>query len=102
VNFLELCKATARDSGTVAGLPSFTSIAGATGRLEKLVNWVRDAWVDIQNERTDWLFRLDTFEAPLIAGQMEYTGASLGLEVAAWMPDIAARRSGCSPTTTCR
>jgi hypothetical protein len=23
------------------------------------VNWVRDAWVNIQNERTDWLFRID-------------------------------------------
>lgn len=93
MNFLELCQATARESGTVAGLPSFTTVSNATGRIDKLVNWVRDAWVDIQNERTDWLFLLDYFEKPLVPGQTNYAGVSFGLEVARWMCDTCQRRT---------
>lgn len=89
MNFLELCKATARESGSIAGLPSFTTVNGASGRVEKLVNWVRDAWVNIQNERTDWLFRTATFDKPLSIGVNSYTGASFALEVASWLPDTA-------------
>jgi hypothetical protein len=56
LNFLELCKATALDAGTIAGLPSFTTVVDPVGRVAQLVAWVRDAWIDIQNERRDWLF----------------------------------------------
>lgn len=87
MNFLDLCKATARESGTVAGLPSFSTIAGATGRLDKLVNWVRDAWVNIQNERTDWLFRIATFEQPLTIGTKTYTAGTLGISSTGFIPD---------------
>lgn len=92
MNFLELCKAVARESGTIAGLPSFTTLTDASGRLDKLVNWVRDAWVDIQTERNDWLFRIGTFEDALVVGEKEYTAADLGLtDVARWLPDTRER-----------
>lgn len=93
MDFLALCQATARESGTVAGLPSFNTVTGASGRLEKLVNWVRDAWIGIQNERTDWLFRIASFSEALTIEQMEYTGASFDLELAAWLPDTAVLRT---------
>jgi hypothetical protein len=79
VNFLQLCTAAASDSGTIAGLPSFTTVAGATGRVAKLVGWVRDAYIDIQNERTDWLWMRKDFSHALTIGQREYTPAQLGI-----------------------
>lgn len=93
MNFLQLCKKTAQESGTVAGLPSFSTVAGASGRIAKLVGWVSDAWVNIQNERPDWLFRLDTFEEPLISGERFYTGTSFGLALAEWLPDTSTRQT---------
>jgi hypothetical protein len=93
VNFLQLCKATARESGSIASLPSFTTVASASGRIEKLVAWVSDAWVQIQNERTDWLFRQAEFTHALVIGQKQYTGADLALtDLAAFLPDTGCRR----------
>lgn len=92
MNYLELCQAVARESGTIAGLPSFTTVAGATGRLAKLTAWVADAWRNIQNERTDWLFLRQEFSKALIVDQTQYTPASFGLEVLKWMPDTRTRR----------
>jgi hypothetical protein len=91
VNFLQLCQKTAQESGTLAGLPSFTTVNTPSGRLAKIIAWVRDAWVNIQNERTDWLFRLDTFDHALTIGTNEYTGASFDLALAQWLPDTATR-----------
>ena len=54
MTFLELCQEVADESGTVAGVPSFTTVSNATGRLAKVVRWTRNAYRDIQNERSDW------------------------------------------------
>jgi hypothetical protein len=91
VNFLELCKKTAQESGTIAGLPSFNTVAAPSGRIAKLIGWVSDAWVNIQNERTDWLFRIDQFSHALSVGVGEYTGASFNLACRKWLPDTASR-----------
>lgn len=89
MNFLQLCQAVAEDSGTVAGVPNFTTVAGATGRVRQVVGWTRDAYIDIQNERSDWLFMRRSFEAPLTIAQNEYTGADLGIDdLLEWLPDI--------------
>lgn len=91
MNFLQLCQAVANDSGTVAGVPSFTSVAGASGRVAQVVGWVRDAYIDIQNERNDWLFMRRSFSAPLTIGKIEYDQTDFGLSnVAEWLPDLPA------------
>lgn len=89
MNFLELCQTVARESGTIAGLPSFTTVSNASGRLAKLVGWTSDAWRDIQNERTDWTFLRHSFEKALTIDAMVYTGGGLALDpsVAAWLQD---------------
>ena len=88
MNFLELCKAVARDSGTVAGIPSFTTVAAVTGRVEQVVGWTAQAWVDIQNERNDWKWMRRTFDKPLLAATAAYTPASWSLDrVSRWLPD---------------
>lgn len=88
MNFLQLCREVARESGTVAGVPNFNTVAAATGRVEQVVGWVRDAYIDIQNERGDWLFMVDTFEAPLTIGKRLYTGLELGIsDLGSWIGD---------------
>lgn len=88
MNFLALCKAVARDSGTVAGVPNFTTVASVTGRVEQVVGWTAQAWIDIQNERNDWNWMRRTFEKPLLADTAAYTAASFTLaRVSKWLPD---------------
>lgn len=79
MNFLQLCQEVARDSGTVAGIPSFTTLASASGRIAQVAGWVRDAYIDIQNERNDWLWLQDIFDKPLIAHTAAYTKSALTL-----------------------
>jgi hypothetical protein len=93
MTFLELCRKVALESGTIAGIPSFTTLAGATGRLAKLAGWVSDAYRDIQNERPDWLWLRKEFTKALIADQATYTPASFSLEVARWLGDTKSRRT---------
>lgn len=91
MNFLQLCREVALDSGTVAGVPSFTSVAGASGRIAQVVAWVRDAYIDIQNERPDWQFMRREFTSALTINKIEYSASDFGLtDVAEWLPDIHA------------
>lgn len=101
MNYLQLCRKVAEKSGTVAGLPSFNTISNATGRIAQVAGWVQDAWRDIQNERTDWLFLRVEFEHALTIGQTRYSEVSLDLDVidgkpvgvAAWLRDTPELRS---------
>lgn len=76
--FLDLARKVARESGTVSGVQPVTT-AGQVGRLLKVVEWVRDAWVEIQASRPEWLFLRATFAGETVAGQAKYTAASWGL-----------------------
>lgn len=88
MNYLQLCKKVAQECGTIAGVPRITTVAGAAGRVANLTNAVRDAWIDIQNERTDWLWMRLDFEKPLTIGQMEYAPADWALtDVGKWLGD---------------
>lgn len=88
MNFLQLCRATAIECGTVAGVPNFTTVAAASGRVAQVVGWVRDAYIDIQNERGDWLWMVHPFEAQLTIDQLLYTGADLGVsDLGSWIHD---------------
>lgn len=89
MNFLDLCRDAARESGTLAGggLAVFSTVASASGRAEKIVNWVRQAWISIQLEHNDWLFMRREFQAPLQVGKTRYTGAELGIDrLGVWLP----------------
>lgn len=96
MDFLALCKATAVECGTVAGVPSLTTVVGASGRVAKLVNAVSNAWMDIQNERTDWLWMRRRFTGALIIDQLEYTAAQINAaltRVGRWEKGTIGRRT---------
>lgn len=91
MNFLQLCQAVAEDSGTVAGVPSFTTVTGVSGRVRQVVGWTRNAYIDIQNERNDWLWMRSEFEHALTIDQIAYTGAQLGVDdLGSWLHDVPA------------
>ncbi|PGH55890.1 hypothetical protein CRT60_21805 [Azospirillum palustre] len=83
--FLELCQAVARDSGTVSGAQP-VSVSGQSGRLAKIIQFTAEAWTDIQNSRSAWLWMRQEFQAVTIAGTAEYTSAAWNItDLAAWI-----------------
>lgn len=55
MTFLELCQALAREAG-VNGENVPTAVAGQTGELGRIVQWVSQAWTAIEGEKL-WNFR---------------------------------------------
>lgn len=87
MNYLALVQDLARQSGTLAGGVTISSVASLTGRAEKLANWIASAWTDIQNQRR-WNWLRSTFSASLIVNTTQYTATSLGLaRFGSWMGD---------------
>lgn len=74
--FLQLCQSVADESGTGA-FPG--TVSGLTGRPAKITAWVRNAWVDIQNDRNDWRWMEDTFTGSLLADISTYQGGDFSL-----------------------
>lgn len=95
MDFLTLCKQAASDAGTVAGFQTVTTVAGLTGRAAQLVGFVRDAWIDIQNERNDWLWMRRRFgPVALTPGTKTYSAAALGVaRLGEWLGDRPAFRT---------
>ncbi|MEO1169923.1 MAG: hypothetical protein AAFW97_14555 [Pseudomonadota bacterium] len=86
--FLELCQDVARQSGTLAGGIALPTTVGQSGRAEKIVDWVKSAWVDLQNERQDWRWMRRAFTADLSIGTQCYTAAALSIDRhSAWVED---------------
>ena len=53
MNFLELVQMTVQQSGTIQGLRPQT-VAGQVDRLKQFVDFVREAYLDIQNSHRAW------------------------------------------------
>jgi hypothetical protein len=77
MTFLELVQRTRRECG-ISGDGPVTTV-DQVREMKRLVDWVSQAWVDIQNARSDWEFMWESFTFPTVAGQREYTAAGLGL-----------------------
>lgn len=76
--FLELVKDLARQDGSIA-VTQITSVVDQTGRIEKMVNWVQKAYINLQNSRRDWGWLVEEFTFDLIPGTAIYTHLSLNL-----------------------
>lgn len=85
--YLELAKKVARESGTIDPA-AITSVTGLTGRPNKIVQWVEQAYTNIQNSRRDWGWLIEGFSQPLAQGTAVYTPASFNLtRFSNWVPD---------------
>lgn len=78
MNFLQLVKKTVRKSAATIAVP--TTVVGQTDIQALFVEWVQDAWKDIQMERLGLTWRTDLDQSlSLVSGTYEY-GIGSGLE----------------------
>lgn len=75
--FLSLVQDTERESGTMPSLLSTT--VGQTGRHQRFVKWVQQAWEELQSEREDWRWMRASFSGSVIAGTVTYDPGALGI-----------------------
>lgn len=80
MNYLDLCKSLAKESGTMSGQAIPAAVTGRTGREFKIVTWIKDAYVSIQNRHPNWKWLRGEFTGSLTAGTARYTAASLNVE----------------------
>lgn len=79
MDFLRLSQRLAVESGTVGAGNQPISVDGQTGRLASIVEWVRQAYAEIQNERVSWRWLRAEFSAETTAGTARYTAAGWNL-----------------------
>ena len=76
MTFLELCQRTAHEGGVEGAI---SSVAAQTGMNRKIVDWVADAWTDLQVMR-DWQFMRGEMNVTL-DGRQAYLIAALPADV---------------------
>ncbi|TDX29101.1 hypothetical protein DFO67_108145 [Modicisalibacter xianhensis] len=54
MTFLELCQRLRQEVGAAGAGPA--SVTGQHGEYARLIGWIQQAWLEIQNLRTDWRF----------------------------------------------
>lgn len=93
--FLELVNMVERESGTVNLHSRTTDVASpGSGRQEKIIAHVNEAYRQIQVARSDWPWRLDDFSHILIIGQARYAAADLGISsFSSWKPAVYREKS---------
>lgn len=79
MDFLALVKRLATETGTEleekitsVAVPPATSYGETTEHRTRLVNWVQQAWIDIQGDQEHWYFTIDEAYIPLVTGQVSY------------------------------
>jgi len=70
--FLNLVNDVERESGTISQEQRLTTVASPTGRQEKIVEHVKEAWRLIQTSRSFWSWRRVEFSQALTIGQKRY------------------------------
>lgn len=77
MSFLDLVKRLRQESGTSGAAPSTT--VSQSGDIKNLVDWVSTAWLDIQNERTDWFFMRQAIAFNTTAAKSIYSASEAGI-----------------------
>jgi len=81
MNYLELCQQVAIEMGVT----SPTTVVNQTGDARRIVGWVSQAWIDIQNEQPQWDFLWRRVEFDTQATVAEYDPS--GNKVNEWDAD---------------
>lgn len=94
MDLLTIARRVKSETGRGGGGP--LSVTSAVDNDLRIVNAVRDAWLDVQAEPYNWRWmRKNVAAGPLVAAQIAYTDAQLGLTagaVASWWPESAQYR----------
>lgn len=93
MTFLELCRALRQEAGIPSSTNGPSTVANQTGEMKRIVDWVNNAYLDIQSMHDDWRFMRRRFEFTLTVNQREYTrqqviaAAGLTTGIMAYVPD---------------
>lgn len=101
--YLQLCQKVASESGTISGVKP-VSVVSQSDRLAKIVRWVRDAWVQIQNSHGSWRFMQAEFYGQTAPATQRYAYSAFNDFVTAaaitrfgeWISDQSGADSGFS------
>lgn len=77
MDYLTLCQELRREASVAGDGP--TTVIDQISMLGKLVSWVKQAWIDIQLDQTNWLFMNSQFNFNTVAAQRDYTAAGAGI-----------------------
>ena len=84
MNFLALCQRLRQEAGLSGTGP--TTVAGQVGEMKRVVDWVAEAYNDIQTARTTWRFLRNDFSFETTAAEQDYTPAEAGItDLADWI-----------------
>jgi hypothetical protein len=73
MTFLELCQSLAQEADINGGATLPTTVAGQTGELRRVVDWVKQSWRSIQGKRHwDWMWQRPTLT--MLAGTSSLAG----------------------------
>lgn len=86
MDFLALVNALRREAG-VSG-SDLTSVSGQTGEANRCVNWVNQAWLDIQNAHQSWLWMRSSDSFNTTSPTDSYSVATIGpTSFSEWLTD---------------
>lgn len=84
MTFLQLCQRL-RSEADIAGSGPI-SVTGQSGDYARIVNWISDAYQDIQDLRNDWWFLRDSFSFNCTIGTASYPKSTI-TNLANWKGD---------------
>jgi hypothetical protein len=86
--FLSLARTLREDCGISGAENTPSTVIGQTGEMRRVVNWVKRAYREVQEKRSDWEFLRNDFSFSTIAGTQTYTRAAISLtSVLRWKVD---------------
>lgn len=77
MNFLQLCQRSREKCGISGSGPA--AVTGQSGEMLRVINWVNEAWMEIQNSRTNWMWMRGEFTFNTVAAQQAYTTTEAGV-----------------------
>lgn len=73
MTYLELCRALRRECGVSGTSTTPSAVTSQTGEMLRLVNWIKDAWIEIQGRHSDWRWMRRAFTVNTVLGDGVYT-----------------------------
>lgn len=84
MNRLALCKRLRSEAGIAGSGPSTT--ISQTGELGRIVDWIDEAYEDIQDKHNDWYFLRNDFSFNCVVGTSSYPTSTV-TNLSNWKPD---------------
>jgi hypothetical protein len=77
MTYLQLCQQLREKAGISGTGPS--AVTGQTGEMQRIVNWVNQAWEEIQLKHTNWNWMRGDFSFQTVANDYDYSPADAGI-----------------------